>query len=57
MRHRCGWDDITKMDHKRNTVCESVNCIQLAQGRDQWLGSCVHCNEHSVFIKGTEFLD
>jgi hypothetical protein len=34
-RARCRWEDIITMDLKE-IRCEGVDCIHLAQGRDQW---------------------
>jgi len=37
---------------------EAVDCIHLAQDRNQWqAGSCEHGNEPLGSIKGREFLD
>jgi len=41
----------------KETGCEYVEWIQLAQDRVQWGGSWEHYNKNSGSTKGGEFLD
>jgi hypothetical protein len=44
-RHTYRWE-INIIADLRETGCEGVDLIHLAQDRDQWWGSCEHGNEH-----------
>jgi hypothetical protein len=49
-RPRRTWVDNTKMD-LRETGCDGMHWIDLAQGRDQWRALCEHGYEPSGSIK------
>jgi hypothetical protein len=54
-RPRCRWVNNIKID-LRGTGWSGMDWIDLGQDRDQWRGSCEHCDEPSVCIKCWESL-
>ena len=55
-RPRRRWEDNIKID-LQELGCGGMDCIELAQDRDRWRGSCEFGNESSGSIKCGEFLD